>query len=90
MNPDPEKRITAADALKSPWIAQNVAGDFDLIDQVRENFNPRAKLVGAMKAVRAMNRMKTDRFDHLKKDPSNALNDNSIADQIAQNEEAVN
>ncbi|KAG2177907.1 hypothetical protein INT43_003154 [Umbelopsis isabellina] len=90
MNPDPEKRMTAADALKAPWIAHNVAGDYDLIEQVRENFNPRAKLVGAMKAVRAMNRMKTDRFDHLKKDPSNTLKDNSIADQIAQNEEAVN
>jgi hypothetical protein len=90
MNPVPEKRLTASQALKSPWIASNVAGDVDLIGNVRENFNPRVKLVGAMKAVRAMNRIKTDRFDHLKKDPSNALSENDIADRIAENEEAIN
>lgn len=91
MNPNPEKRLTATQALKSPWIASNVAkDDFDLIDQVRENFNPRAKLAGAIKAVRVMNRMKTGRFDNLKKDFSNALDEGDIADRIAENEEAIN
>ncbi|KAH8547552.1 kinase-like domain-containing protein [Umbelopsis sp. PMI_123] len=88
MNPSPEKRLTAAQALKSPWIASNTPkDDFDLIDQVRENFNPRAKLAGAIKAVRLMNRMKSATSDIHKTD---ALSEDSISDRIAENEEAVN
>jgi hypothetical protein len=88
MNPSPEKRLTAAQALKSPWIASNTPkDDFDLIDQVRENFNPRAKLAGAIKAVRLMNRMKSATSDIHKTD---ALSEDGISDRIAENEEAVN
>jgi len=91
MNADPAKRLTAAEALKSPWITSNVAkDDYDLIEQVRANFNPRAKLAGAIKAVRVMNRMKTGHLDQLKTDPAHALSEDGIADIIAKNEEAIN
>jgi len=88
MNPVPEKRLTATEALNSSWIASNAPrDDYDLIEQVRENFNPRAKFAGAIKAVAVMNRMKT-----LHTDPSKmgAHDEASISDRIAENEEALN
>ncbi|KAI8578786.1 hypothetical protein K450DRAFT_245517 [Umbelopsis ramanniana AG] len=88
MNPVPEKRLTATEALNSPWISSNSPkDDYDLIDQVRENFNPRAKFAGAIKAVAVMNRMKTVHTDTSK---LVAHDEASITDMIAENEEALN
>jgi calcium/calmodulin-dependent protein kinase I len=88
MNAVPDKRPTATEALNSSWISSNTPkDDYDLIDQVRENFNPRAKFAGAIKAVAVMNRMKTVHSDSSKQ---SAHGEASITDMIAENEEAIN
>ncbi|KAF7727241.1 hypothetical protein EC973_007854 [Apophysomyces ossiformis] len=56
---DPEKRPTASEALKDKWMTGKEASDIDILDTVRENFNPRRTLKKAVKAVAAMNRMRT-------------------------------
>ncbi|KAG0167751.1 hypothetical protein DFQ28_005712 [Apophysomyces sp. BC1034] len=56
---DSEKRPTASEALKDKWMTGTEATDIDILDTVRENFNPRRTLKKAVKAVAAMNRMRT-------------------------------
>ncbi|ORX62798.1 Pkinase-domain-containing protein [Hesseltinella vesiculosa] len=56
---DPENRLTASEALKNKWMTGNDAMDVDILDTVRENFNARHKFKSAVRAVRAMNRLRS-------------------------------
>ncbi|KAI8096632.1 kinase-like domain-containing protein [Halteromyces radiatus] len=56
---DPSKRPTATEALKNKWMTGNEALDVDILDTVRENFNAKRKFKSAVRAVKAMNRMRS-------------------------------
>ncbi|KAI8077393.1 kinase-like domain-containing protein [Gilbertella persicaria] len=56
---DDKKRLTAKEAMTHKWMTSNNANDIDILDTVRENFNPRRTLKSAVGAIRAMNRLKT-------------------------------
>lgn len=56
---DPSKRPTASEALKDRWMTGEDATDIDILDTVRENFNPRRTLKNAVRAVSAMNRLRS-------------------------------
>ncbi|ORY94682.1 kinase-like domain-containing protein [Syncephalastrum racemosum] len=56
---DPEQRPTATDALKDKWMTGQDATDIDILETVRENFNPRRTLKNAVRAVSAMNRLRS-------------------------------
>ncbi|KAI8074091.1 kinase-like domain-containing protein [Gongronella butleri] len=56
---DPAKRPTASDALKNKWMTGKDALDVDILDTVRENFNARRKFKSAIRAVKAMNRLRS-------------------------------
>lgn len=56
---DDKKRLTATQAKQHAWMTSNDINDIDILDTVRENFNPRRTLKSAVSAVRAMNRLKT-------------------------------
>ncbi|KAL7308114.1 Calmodulin-dependent protein kinase cmk2 [Mucor circinelloides] len=55
---DTEKRLTATAAMKHKWMTSSDINDIDILETVRENFNPRRTLKSAVGAVRAMNRLK--------------------------------
>ncbi|KAI9363637.1 kinase-like domain-containing protein [Pilaira anomala] len=56
---DDKKRLTATEAMKHTWMTSNDINDIDILETVRENFNPRRTLKSAVGAIRAMNRLKT-------------------------------
>ncbi|CAO3608270.1 unnamed protein product [Cunninghamella blakesleeana] len=56
---DPNSRPTATEALKDKWMTGNDALDVDILDTVRTNFNARSKFKSAVRAVKAMNRMRS-------------------------------
>lgn len=56
---DDKKRLTATQAKQHKWMTSNDIADIDILETVRENFNPRRTLKSAVSAVRAMNRLKT-------------------------------
>lgn len=56
---DDKKRLTATQAKQHKWMTSNDIQDIDILETVRENFNPRRTLKSAVSAVRAMNRLKT-------------------------------
>ncbi|EIE85865.1 hypothetical protein RO3G_10575 [Rhizopus delemar RA 99-880] len=56
---DDKARLTAPEALKHTWMTSDNANDIDILETVRENFNPRRTLKSAVGAIRAMNRLKT-------------------------------
>lgn len=66
---DPEQRPTATSALKDKWMTGQDATDIDILDTVRENFNPRRTLKNAVRAVSAMNRLRSG--SALGKSPAN-------------------
>lgn len=45
--------------MKHTWMTSNDINDIDILETVRENFNPRRTLKSAVGAIRAMNRLKT-------------------------------
>jgi calcium/calmodulin-dependent protein kinase I len=58
---DPDKRITAHEALSHPWIAgplQRGEDGADLLPTVRKNFNARRKLHAAIDTIRAINKLR--------------------------------
>ncbi|KAI8371470.1 kinase-like domain-containing protein [Radiomyces spectabilis] len=56
---DPSKRPTATEALKDKWMTGHEATDIDILTTVRENFNAKRTFKSAVRAVKAMNRMRT-------------------------------
>lgn len=56
---DDKKRLTATEAMKHKWLTSNDISEIDILETVRENFNPRRTLKSAVGAIRAMNRLKT-------------------------------
>ncbi|CAO3587650.1 unnamed protein product [Absidia cylindrospora] len=56
---DPSKRPTARQALENKWMTGKDALDVDILDTVRDNFNARRKFKSAVRAVKAMNRMRS-------------------------------
>ena len=61
---NPAQRPTASDALKHIWMTTDAALDEDLLEQVRENFNPRRKFKSAVRSVQALQRMRTGATAH--------------------------
>lgn len=45
--------------MKHPWMTSSDISEIDILETVRENFNPRRTLKSAVGAIRAMNRLKT-------------------------------
>lgn len=66
LNPHPDKRITAAEALKNPWISQRhrVASTFNRQDTIAglKKFNARRKLKGAILTTMIATRSKFNLF----------------------------
>ncbi|KAI9494901.1 kinase-like domain-containing protein [Zychaea mexicana] len=56
---DPKARPTASEALNDKWMTGADATDIDILGTVRENFNPRRTLKNAVRAVSAMNRLRS-------------------------------
>lgn len=44
--------------MKHTWMTSNDINDIDILETVRENFNPKRTLQSAVGAIRAMNRLK--------------------------------
>lgn len=59
LNPNPEKRPTAEELLKHPWMADEKAANSteNLLPNIRAGFNARAKLKKGIEAVRLANRI---------------------------------
>jgi calcium/calmodulin-dependent protein kinase I len=56
---DPEKRLTAHQALAHPFLAENHRGlKEDLLPTVKKNFNARRNLIAAIDAVRAVRKLR--------------------------------
>jgi calcium/calmodulin-dependent protein kinase I len=90
---DSEKRLTATAAMKHDWMTSSDINDIDILDTVRENFNPRRTLKSAVGAIRAMNRLKTASASASKKSPAGDLTaaaafSKAIALQKQQNQES--
>jgi hypothetical protein len=45
--------------MKHQWMTSNNINEIDILETVRENFNPRRTLKSAVGAIRAMNRLKS-------------------------------
>ncbi|ORY27639.1 kinase-like domain-containing protein [Naematelia encephala] len=56
---DPKQRMSAAEALRHPWLVSGAATDNDLSGNLRANFNPRKKFVSAVRVVQATHRMRS-------------------------------
>jgi calcium/calmodulin-dependent protein kinase I len=56
---DDKKRLTATEAMKHQWMTSSDINEIDILETVKENFNPRRTLKSAIGAIRAMNRLKT-------------------------------
>ncbi|KAI8144741.1 kinase-like domain-containing protein [Fennellomyces sp. T-0311] len=56
---DPKARPTATEAKQDKWMTGKDATDIDILETVRENFNPRKTLKNAVRAVSAMNRLRS-------------------------------
>ncbi|KAI9271966.1 kinase-like domain-containing protein [Sporodiniella umbellata] len=61
---DENARLTAEGALEHIWMTSEDIQDIDILNTVRENFNPRRKLKSAVNAVKVMNRLKKDSIEH--------------------------
>ncbi|ORE02826.1 Pkinase-domain-containing protein [Rhizopus microsporus var. microsporus] len=70
---DDKARMTAAQALKHKWMTGDNANDIDILQTVRENFNPRRTLKSAVGAIRAMNRLRTASLSSDKTDGKHSL-----------------
>ncbi|ORX94136.1 Pkinase-domain-containing protein [Basidiobolus meristosporus CBS 931.73] len=57
LDPNPDTRFTAAQALHHRWLAGQTAHEVDLLSNVRENFNPRRTLRKAVEVITIVNRM---------------------------------
>ncbi|KAG8735590.1 hypothetical protein FRC10_010365 [Ceratobasidium sp. 414] len=59
LNPDPNARPTAAEALKHPWLSptSEPASDIDISAGLRTKYTPRQRWRNAINAVRATNRL---------------------------------
>ncbi|EIE81935.1 hypothetical protein RO3G_06640 [Rhizopus delemar RA 99-880] len=57
---DDKTRMTASEALSHTWMTSKDIQDIDILETVRENFNPRRKLKSAVDAIRALNRLKNN------------------------------
>jgi len=57
LNPNPQNRLTAVQALAHPWLEGVTASDHDLLENVRDNFNPKKAFRSAVEAVNAMRRI---------------------------------
>ncbi|KAK9711898.1 hypothetical protein K7432_007490 [Basidiobolus ranarum] len=57
LDPNPDTRLTAAQALHHRWLAGQTAQEVDLLSHVRENFNPRRTLRKAVEVITIVNRM---------------------------------
>lgn len=55
---DEQARMTAKQALEHTWMTSENIQDIDILETVRENFNPRRKLKSAVDAIRALNRLR--------------------------------
>ncbi|KAI8638749.1 kinase-like domain-containing protein [Parasitella parasitica] len=92
---DTEKRLTASAAIKHKWMTSNDINDIDILDTVRENFNPRRALKSAVGAIRAMNRLKTASASASNSEPpagdltAAAVFSKAIAVQKEQNQEST-
>lgn len=58
LNPKPDKRMTAKEALADPWIAGKSATEDDLLPAVKAGFNARKRFKRAIELVRLSNRLK--------------------------------
>ncbi|KAI8979153.1 kinase-like domain-containing protein [Mycotypha africana] len=59
-----KERLTATQALQHKWLTGKEATDVDILSSVRENFNARKVLKGAVGAVQAMNRLQKSASVH--------------------------
>ncbi|KAF8925484.1 hypothetical protein BGZ58_000769 [Dissophora ornata] len=55
----PEKRLTATEALQHKWITSETGTDVDLLDNVKEGFNAKRMFKKTVRAVAAINRLRT-------------------------------
>ncbi|KAI8877278.1 Pkinase-domain-containing protein [Backusella circina FSU 941] len=69
---DTKARLTATEALEHTWMTSNELQEVDLLETVRENFNPRRTLKSAVGAIRAMNRLKISMSDTTSKESGNS------------------
>ncbi|RUS12698.1 hypothetical protein BC937DRAFT_87231 [Endogone sp. FLAS-F59071] len=78
--PDPRNRLTATQALAHPWLDGATASNHDLLDNVRENFNPKKAFRSAVEAIQAANTMKrmSTRFE-TPPSPTSAVAKNAAA-----------
>ncbi|KAI9264769.1 kinase-like domain-containing protein [Sporodiniella umbellata] len=83
---DDKARLTAEQALHHPWTTSEDTKDIDILDTVRENFNPRRTLKSAVGAIRAMNRLRTASGD---KGTSNTTNAFAAAIQASKEQKQV-
>ncbi|OMJ24747.1 Calcium/calmodulin-dependent protein kinase [Smittium culicis] len=58
LDPNPETRMTADQAVKHPWLTGVAASSHDILPIVRENFNPRKVFRQAVAKIQAVNRMR--------------------------------
>ncbi|PHZ16102.1 serine-threonine protein kinase [Rhizopus microsporus ATCC 52813] len=56
---NPNERPTATEALNDIWMNSEEAKDVDLLDTVKENFNPRRVFRSAVSAIKVMNRIRS-------------------------------
>ncbi|KAI9478414.1 MAG: kinase-like domain-containing protein [Benjaminiella poitrasii] len=81
---DDKKRLTATEAMNHKWMTGNTAGEIDILNTVRENFNPRRTLKSAVGAIRAMNRLKTNTNDS---NTASAVFSKAVIDNKEKNQE---
>ncbi|KAL5495900.1 CMK2_2 [Sanghuangporus weigelae] len=57
VNPDPVKRLPAAEALRHPWLTEEMPDELHDLIGLRENFNPKARWRSAINSAIAMGRL---------------------------------
>ncbi|KAF9582222.1 hypothetical protein BGW38_000488 [Lunasporangiospora selenospora] len=55
---NPDKRLTATEALQHKWITTETGSDVDLLDNVKEGFNAKKMFRKTVRAVAAANRLR--------------------------------